>query len=352
MWVGTLAVALVQKKGKEQAVRHIIRRVIFYVCAVWVAVTLDFFIPRLAPGDPVAALVGRMSTKGYVTPAMQQTLAAMFGLDTHDSLLVQYFKYLGNLLHGNLGNSIEYFPTPVSQIILQDIGWSVMLGAVAVIISFTLGCLIGMIAAWKRGTMLDTMLSPAMNFLSAIPYFWLALLSLYIFAYLLGWFPLTGGGYDAANVDPGWTFDYIGSVIQYAFLPALTLVISSLAGWMLTMRNSMITTLSEDYVLMARAKGLPEWRVMFIYAARNAILPNITGFAIAIGAIVGGQLLTEMVFSYPGIGYALLQAVNEQDYAMVESVFLIITLAVLGANFLADMLYAVLDPRVRIERGA
>jgi peptide/nickel transport system permease protein len=332
--------------------RHVIRRILFYICAVWVAITLDFFIPRLAPGDPVAALVGKMSTKGYVTPQMQQTLSAMFGLNTHDPLWLQYFKYLGNLMHGNLGVSIQYFPTPVATLIRQDIGWSIMLGGVAVIISFALGCLFGIITAWKRGSALDTFLSPAMNFLSAIPYFWLALFTLFIFAYSLNWFPLTGGGYDAANLDPGWTFDFISSATQYAVLPAFTLVISSLAGWMLTMRNSMITTLSEDYVLMAKAKGLSEGRVMFRYAARNAILPNITGFAIAIGAIVGGQLLTEMVFSYPGIGYALLQAVNEQDYAMVQGVFLIITLVVLCANFFADMLYAFLDPRVREERSA
>jgi len=332
-------------------VRHVIRRILFYLCAVWVAITLDFFIPRLAPGEPVAALVGKMSTKGYVTPAMQQSLSAMFGLNTHDPLWVQYFKYLGNLLRGNLGNSLQYFPTPVSQIIGQDIGWSIMLGGVAVLLSFSLGCLLGIIAAWKRGTRLDTFLSPVMNFLSAIPYFWLALLSLYLFSYLLNWFPLAGG-YDSANIDPGWSFEFIGSVIQYAFLPALTLVVSSLAGWMLTMRNSMITTISEDYVLMARAKGLSERRVMFWYAARNAVLPNITGFAIAIGAIVGGQLLTEMVFSYPGIGYALFQAVSQQDYAMIQSIFLVLTLAVLGANFLADMLYAFLDPRVRVERSS
>lgn len=331
--------------------RHLLRRIIFYICAVWVAVTLDFFIPRLAPGDPVAALVGKMSTKGYVTPQMQQTLAAMFGLNTHDPLWLQYLKYLNNLLHGNLGNSIQYFPTPVATVIGQDIWWSVMLGAVAVFISFMLGCLLGIITAWKRGSIFDTTLSPLMNFLSAIPYFWLALLSLFLFAYLLSWFPLSGG-YDSADIDPGWTFDFISSVVQHAFLPALTLVISSIAGWMLTMRNSMITTLSEDYVLMAQAKGLRGSRVMFWYAARNAVLPNITGFAIAIGTIVGGQLLTEMVFSYPGIGYALLQAVQQQDYAVVQSIFLIITLVVLGANFIADMLYAFLDPRVRQERSA
>src|SRR5438309_521036 len=286
--------------------RHVIRRILFYICAVWVAVTLDFFIPRLAPGDPVAAIVGKMSQKGYVTPAMQQTLSAMFGLNTNDPLWVQYFKYLGNLLHGNLGNSIQYFPTPVAQVIGQDIGWSIMLGGVAVVISFFIGCLFGMIAAWKRNTLLDTVLSPVMNFLSAIPYFWLALLTLYIFSYLLNWFPLSGG-YDSANIDPGWTFDFVSSVIQHTFLPALTLIISSLAGWMLTMRNSMITTLSEDYVLMAKAKGLSERRVMFWYAARNA---------------------------------------------MLQSIFLIITLAVLGANFLADMLYTFLDLRVRQERSA
>jgi len=328
--------------------RHVIRRILFYLCAVWVAITLDFFIPRLAPGDPVAAMVGKMSMKGYVSPEMKQSLAATFGLDTNDPLWLQYFKYLGNLLHGNLGNSLQYFPTPVSQIIMQDIGWSIMLGGVAVVLGFIIGCFLGIIVAWKRNSALDTVLSPAMNFLSAIPYFWLALISLYLFSYLLNWFPLSGG-YDSANIDPGWTFDYFGSVVQHTFLPALTLIVASLAGWMLTMRNSMITTLSEDYVLMAKAKGLPERRVMFSYAARNAVLPNITGFAIAIGAIVGGQLLTEMVFSYPGIGYALLQAVNQQDFAMIQSIFLIITLAVLGANFLADMLYVFLDPRVRQE---
>jgi peptide/nickel transport system permease protein len=190
-----------------------------------------------------------------------------------------------------------------------------------------------------------------MTFVSAIPYFWMALLILYIFGFTLGWFPLSGG-YDELNVDPGFTLDFIVSVIQHAILPALTIIIASLAGWMLTMRNSMITTLSEDYVLMARAKGLSSWYIMFAYAARNAILPNITNFALSIGFIVGGQLLTEMVFSYPGIGLALLNAVDGQDYALVQAIFLLVTLAVLGANFLADLLYSFLDPRVRLERGA
>jgi peptide/nickel transport system permease protein len=290
-----------------------------------------------------------MSMKGTVSPQMKAILEAQFGLSTSDPLWLQYIKYLGNLLHGSFGISLQY-GTPVGETISNGLWWSIMLGGVAVVIGFLLGCLFGIIAAWKRGTSLDTFLSSSMNFLSAIPYFWLALILLYIFYVTLNWFPLRGG-YDEANVDPGWTPDFILSVLQYAFLPALTLVVSSLGGWMLTMRNSMLTTLSEDFVLMARAKGLKEWRIILTYAARNAILPNITGFAIALGAIVGGQLLTEMVFSYPGIGYALYQAVTGQDYPMIQTIFLIITLVVLGANFLADALYTFLDPRVRQERS-
>src|SRR6266699_231989 len=202
--------------------RHLIRRFVFYAFAVWGAVTLDFFIPRLAPGDPVAAIFGKMSLKGHVTPQIRATLAAMFGLDTGDPLWVQYFKYLGNLLHGNFGNSLQYFPTPVSQIIAQNIWWSVMLGGVAVIISFVLGCFVGIFAVCESVAPLAIFLSLVMNFLSAIPYFWLALLSIYVFAYSLYWFPLSGC-YDEANINPGLSFEFISSVIYYAFLPALTL---------------------------------------------------------------------------------------------------------------------------------
>lgn len=159
------------------------------------------------------------------------------------------------------------------------------------------------------------------------------------------------GGYDELNVDPGWSLDFIGSVLYHAVLPALTIVLVSLGGWMLTMRNTMVTTLAEDYILMARAKGLTTWRVIFIYAARNAMLPNIAGFAVALGFVVGGQLLTEMVFSYPGIGYTLLQAVQNQDYALMQGIFLYISLAILAANFLAEISYAILDPRVRQKRS-
>ncbi|GCE14724.1 ABC transporter permease [Tengunoibacter tsumagoiensis] len=332
--------------------RHLIRRILFYLAAIWASVTLNFFIPRLAPGNPAQTLLGKLERRGgHVDPTYVKALESAFGVNTGDPLWVQYVKYLNDLLHGQLGVSVTYFPVSVHDIIAKDLFWTLGLVGVSVLISFTLGCLLGIFQAWKRGSAFDSILAPMVNFLSGIPYFWMALLILYTFGFILGWFPLAGG-YDALNVDPGWSTDFIGSVILHAVLPACTIVIASMAGWMLTMRNSMITTLSEDYVLMAKAKGLASRRVMFAYAARNAILPNITGFAISIGFVVGGQLLTEMVFSYPGIGYSLLQAVQAQDYSLMQGIFLIIAFSVLLANFLADLLYTFLDPRVRQERSA
>jgi peptide/nickel transport system permease protein len=169
---------------------------------------------------------------------------------------------------------------------------------------------------------------------------------LYVIGFTLNLVPLSGG-YDATSVTPGLNLDFISSAAQHAILPALTIILASMSGWLLGMRNTMLTTLTEDYVLMGQAKGLPERRVMFSYAARNAILPNITGFALALGFVVSGSLVTEMVFSYPGIGYALLQAVQNLDYPLMQGIFLVIALAVLGANFLADLLNAALDPRAR-----
>lgn len=323
--------------------RHLIRRIGFYLVAIWVSITLNFLIPRLAPGDPVQALIARMH--GRISPQAQHALEIAFGV-SHDPLWSQYVQYLNNLAHGNLGISITAFPTPVIQVIMQDLPWTLVLVGVSLVLSFILGTFLGVVIAWKRGSTFDGIFPPLFTFLSAIPYFWLALIMLYVLSYQLGWFPLNGG-YDVNETVPGWTPDFVLDAAYHAILPALTIVISSVAGWLLGMRNAMITTISEDYVVMAEAKGLPERRVMFSYAARNAILPNITGFALSLGFVVSGSLLTEIVFSYPGLGYTLLLAVENQDYALIEGMFLVITLAVLVANFLADILYVFLDPRVR-----
>lgn len=326
--------------------RHLLRRLGFYLIALWASLTLNFLIPRLAPGNPALIFVARF--QGRIRPEAIHAIELQFGI-SHDPLWIQYFQYLNNLLHGNLGLSITYFPTPVAEAIGQELPWTLVLVTVSLILSFALGTLLGIIIAWRRNSFLDSLLPPLMTFISAIPYFCLALILLYVFGFTLNWFPVSGG-YDRF-ISPDWSPDFISSAIQHAILPAITFVVASISGWMLGMRNAMIMTLSEDYVLMAQAKGLATRRVMVNYAARNAILPNITGFAIALGQVVAGQLFLEIVFSYPGIGYSLFQAVQNSDYALMQGIFLIITVAVMGANFLVDMVYTVLDPRVRQERG-
>ena len=211
-------------------------------------------------------------------------------------------------------------------------------------LSFVFGTLLGMLAATRRGTWADALL-PITSFLSAVPYFWLGLVFLTIFAVDLGWFPLSGGYDPTVSIGFDWTF--ISNAIDHAVLPAVTIIVSSIAGWLLGMRNVMMATLGEDYVLLAEAKGLRRSRVSFTYAARNAILPNMAGFALSLGFIVSGAILTEVVFSYPGVGYVLFQAVTNEDYPLMQGIFLMITILVLLANLLADIMYAALDPRTR-----
>jgi peptide/nickel transport system permease protein len=330
--------------------RRLIRRLGIYLLAIWAAVTINFFLPRLAPGNPAEIVVARLAQRGSVSPATQKALEAQFGINTTDPLWVQYFTYLNNLLHGNLGISVNYFPSSVGDIIAQDIKWTLVLLTVSVLLSFCLGTLLGIIAAWRRGTTLDTVLSTLMTFFYCILFPWLALNVVYFLGYSLGWFPFSDG-YDLSTT-PGWNLDFLLSASYHAILPALTLIVSTVAGWMLTMRNSMITTLSEDYVLMARAKGLSSRRVMFSYAARNAILPSVTGLAIAIGAVVGGQLLVEIVFSYPGIGFALFQAIQSEDYSLADGILLLVIVATVIMNLIVDLVYTFLDPRIRQERSA
>ena len=322
--------------------KHLLRRIGFYLVALWASITINFLIPRLAPGDPAGALMGHF--QGRMSPQAVRALELQFGL-SHDPLFLQYFEYLGNLFHGNLGISFTYFPTPVTTVLAQEIPWTLALIGISVVISFKIGTLLGIVIAWKRGSSLDNVLPPILTFFSAIPYFWLALILLYVFAYILNWFPLNGG--YTTGLTAGWNADFLLSALYHGLLPAFTIVLASVAGWMLTMRNTMITTMTEDYVLLAEAKGLSQRRIMFTYAARNAILPNVTGFALSLGFVIGGSLLTEVVFSYPGIGYAILQAAQNSDYPLLQGIFLLIAIGVLGANFIADLVYVALDPRVR-----
>lgn len=324
--------------------RFLLRRTAFYSVTFWAAVTINFVIPRMLPGDPVQSLLIRY--QGQLSTEATRSLYVLFGLDKETSVWQQYGEYWSNLLHGDLGLSFTYFPTPVGDIIGQSLPWTLGLVGLSTILSFALGTVIGVWAGWRRGSWADGLL-PVTNFFSAIPYFWIGLIAIAVLAVAWPVFPASGGWNTA--LIPAPTVEFIGSVLYHATLPAITIIISSVAGWILGMRNMMVTVSSEDYVTVAHAKGLPERRVMFGYAARNAILPSVSGFALSLGFIVGGTLVTEMVFSYPGIGYVLYQAVGAKDYPLMQGVFLIITLSVLVANMLADLAYILLDPRTRKE---
>jgi peptide/nickel transport system permease protein len=249
------------------------------------------------------------------------------------------------VVQGDFGISISYFPSPVTEVIKLGFLWTILLAGTAVIISFVLGSFLGMIGAWKRGGFVDSVLPPSLTFIGSFPYFFLAMTALFFFSFRLGLFPLRHAYSD--NLTPELSLPFLLDVLWHMALPGLCIVLVSMGGWMLTMRSTMITTLAEDYVTLADAKGLPQRRIMFNYAARNAMLPNITAFGMALGFVLSGQLLTEIVFAYPGLGYMLLQAVRTQDYPLMQGLFLMITFAVLGANLVVDLLYIRLDPRVR-----
>lgn len=327
--------------------RYYARKLGFYLVALWAALTLNFFIPRLMPGNPVDTLMAKLAQRGgQVDAEARRAYALLLGGDSEGTLLEQYFAYLGNLARGELGVSVSAFPTPVSEVISGALPWTVVLVGVATVLSFLLGIGLGAFVGWRRGTWLDSLV-PATTLLAAVPYFWLALILVALLASGLGWFPLIGG-YDVV-LDTGWNAEFIGSAIYHGTLPALTIVLSSIGGWLLGMRNMMVSTTAEDYVLTAQAKGLRGSRVMVRYAARNAVLPSFAAFAISLGFVVSGSIITEQVFSYPGIGSKLLQAVQNNDYALMQGIFLVITIAVLGANLVVDLLYAVVDPRTRAE---
>jgi len=326
------------------AVYAISRRIGFYILTAIAAVTITFFIPRVIPGNPVESVLAHAQGQ-VVTKQTLHALQLQFGSNTTEGLWGQYVHFWSNLFHGNLGVSTSNGMVPVAAVIRGALPWTVGLVGTATVISFILGTLLGILVAWRRGSWLDTLL-PATTFFQAAPYFFLAFLAIDLFAIKLGWFPpeRAYGQLDFPAFD--WT--YISDVLDHAILPALTIVVASAAGWIIGMRNVMITTMDEDYVLIGQAKGLPKRRVVW-YAARNAILPSISGFSLAIGFVVSGALLTEIVFSYPGLGFLMLTAVQDADFALLQGIFLVITLGVLVANLAADFVYVFLDPRTRQE---
>jgi peptide/nickel transport system permease protein len=323
--------------------RFALRRLGFFVVTLWACLTLNFLLPRMMPGSPATALMARYH--GRVSGRALAALENAFGVNTHASLLVQYVRYLGDMATGNFGISLTVTGVPVSQVISGAIWWTLGLVGITTVLAFALGTLIGIVGAWRRGGWLDSLLPPVFVITSSIPFFWIAMMLILVFANQLHWFPPSNS--YANTLIPSFSWPFISSVIHYALLPAMAILITSIGGWILTMRNTMVSVLAEDYVKMARAKGLSGPRIMFDYAARNAMLPNLSGFAMSLGFVVSGAILVEYVFAYPGVGFMLLQAVQNEDYALMQALFLLITVAVLVAVLLADIATALLDPRTR-----
>ena len=324
----------------------ILRRLGVYLLAAWVAITVSFLLPRVVPGNPVAGAVARASQSGNCNSACVMAVEQQLGFNVHTSLWDQYVMYLGNLAHGDLGQSWTE-NAPVGSLILSYLPWTLVLLGVATVISFIAGTAIGTLIAWRRGSWVEWAM-PAATFFQATPYFFLALVLVLVFGQtgtMLRWFPSLFG-YDIYAVNPGLNVPYLGSVLSHAILPAATVILTSMAGFIVAMRNQMVTTMDEDFVLVAQAKGLPTRRVVW-YAARNALLPVVANFTIAISLIVGGQILVEIVFNYPGIGFHLYDALGKLDYTLVQGIFVVITLVVLAANLLADVVYVLIDPRAR-----
>ncbi len=316
------------------------RRFGLFLLTLWAALTINFVIPRLMPGDEATAVLARF--KG-VNPAALHALQIEFGVGTNQPLLDQYLQYLGNSFTGQLGLTASR--APVSSVILQGLPWTLGLVGITTVIAFVLGTAIGMVSAWRRGGRLDSLLSPVLFILTTFPVFFIALLLLFVFGVTLHAFPL-GGAYSLGS-PPALTVDSAVDIVRHGILPGLTLVITTAGGWIFTMRNNMVATLSEDYVRMARAKGLPSWRIMVDYAARNAVLPNLTGFAMQLGFILGGSILVEYTFSYPGLGYLFYNGTTTHDLPLQQALFLFYTLAVLVCVLVADIATAILDPRTR-----
>ncbi|HXO23368.1 MAG TPA: ABC transporter permease [Streptosporangiaceae bacterium] len=323
----------------------IIRRLVFYVVAAWVALTINFVIPRLVPGNAVEAIMSKFPN---LQPAAYRALEAMLGVGHPGSIWHQYWAYLVDVSHLDFGTSVSEFPAQVSTLLGEALPWTIVLVGSATVIAFGVGTALGIVAGWRHGGGLDRVL-PGLMFLQAIPYFFFALILLELFAVKVHVFPIAQG--YGQGLVPGWNWAFISSAIDHSLLPALTIVLTSIAGWMLQMRNVMITTIGEDYVVAAQAKGLSNRRVVFTYAARNAILPQLQGFGLAIGFVVSGALVMEIVFSYPGIGLLLINAVTSNDYPLTQAIFLVITFAVLLANLIVDLVIVFVDPRARAREA-
>jgi len=320
----------------------ILRRLAFYLVAILVAITMNFIMPRMMPGDPVAALFA--SARGQMSLETLQAYKEMLGF-VDGPIWVQYFQYLKSIVTWDLGPTIMMYPLPVSELIAAKVPWTVGLAGMSTIIAVFIGLTIGTYAAYNRGGLTDRFMPPFWAFVGAMPQPVTALFIFFTLALTLKWFPLSYG--SNPDLDPGWNWAYFTSILHHAVLPLMSMILGGIGAWIFNMRNAMINVLGEDYIIMAKAKGLSNRRIMTHYAARNAILPVVTAVSMQIGFVMAGAIFIETVYNYPGLGLLLFKALGARDYPTMQACFLLIVVFVLVANFISDLLNLWLDPRLR-----
>ncbi len=329
---------------------YILRRVGMFFLTVWLGTTVIFLVPRLAPGDPVQAMIGRMLTEGSNVENADQMIESYrerFGLN--DPIYVQYFKYLYNSATFNTGYSLAFFPSRVDDMIARSLPWTIGLLFVALVLSFIIGNAVGALLAWRRTpTILRWVLPFSMTFTS-IPAYMIGIMLLFFFAFRLDWLPIAGN--YGRGLTPGWGLEFIGSVIKHAILPALSIILVSMGSWALGMRGMMITTDGEDYMILADAKGLTPFRIFWRYGIRNAILPQVTAFGVALGALAGGSVLVEIIFTYPGVGHLLYQGILNSDFTLIQGIVFYVIVGVSLAVLILDLTYPLIDPRITYQRS-
>jgi peptide/nickel transport system permease protein len=329
---------------------YAMQRLLKALGTIFFVTSLTFFIVRLMPGNPVEIYIQELQTnQGLSYTEARDQAASLFAIDLDRPMFLQYTDYLGNLLRGNLGSSFRSTGTPVTSSIAKFLPWTVFSVGVALMISFTLGIFLGMVVAYRRSGIMDTVVSTIASIVSAIPNYLIAIMVIIILGVQTSVLPIAKmRGSLSPNMQVGLTLEFIGDVFFHAALPMLVYVLTTIGNWMLLMKSSTTATLEEDYVTVARARGLSDGRITTAYVGRNAALPLFTQLAISIGFVVGGSFLIEEYFVYQGVGLLLLQSIRARDYPVMQGVFLIVTIAVIASNLLADLLYSRLDPRIRV----
>jgi peptide/nickel transport system permease protein len=320
--------------------RYLLRKSLLYLLTFYVAVTIDWAIPRLMPGNPIDGLIARFQTNSTAAEDLHGFFTRSFGLD--QPLWKQYVTFWQGLLHADLGPSISYVGTSVSALIWQALPYTLALLVPAIVLSYIAGNRVGAMAARRKS--LDNSVLPIAYVLTATPYVWLAIVLAYYLSFRLGIFPISGA--YSFSLQPAWTWEFIKDFLAHWFLPFLTLFLVAFGGWAIGMRNLIIYELESEYANYLQALGAPS-KLVRKYAYGNAVLPQMSGLALALGAVVGGALVTEIVFGYPGIGTLIITAIQNRDYFLLQGVFLFIIVGVLIANFVVDIAYVIVDPRTR-----